>query len=99
MAPRSSGSSSLDTLSQALPLAPSCLSALAPTDQTPPPAPSASFLSVVYTSSVAPIPPHKLSLFAESLPTPFSSELVRTCPYIMKPSEDPEVKSLISHIP
>ena len=31
--------------------------------------------------------------------THFSSELVRTCPYIMKPSEDPEVKSLISHIP
>ena len=53
----------------------------------------------VYTSSVAPIPPHKLSLLAESLPTPFSSELVRTCPYKMKPSEDPEVKSLISYIP
>ena len=80
MAPRSSGSSSLDTLSQALPLAPSCLSALAPTDQTPPPAPSASFLSVVYTSSVAPIPPHKLSLFAESLPIPFPLNLSEPVP-------------------
>ena len=49
MAPRASGSSSLATSSQALPLAPSCLSALAPSDQTPPPAPSASFLSVLST--------------------------------------------------
>ena len=70
--------------------------------QTPPPMPSSSF------SSTPPMPPlypqssqtnslAKLPLFSETLPTPFSSELVRIYPFKIKSSEGPEAKSLISY--
>ena len=36
----------------------------------------------------------KIPLFSETLPIPFSSELVRICPFEIKPSEDLEVKPL-----
>ena len=47
-----------------------------------------------HTSSLA-----KLPLYSETLPTPFSSEHLRTCPFKIKLSEDPETKLLILHIP
>ena len=47
-----------------------------------------------YANSLA-----KLLLFSETLPTPFSSDLIRTCPFKTKPSEDTEAKHLISYIP
>ena len=41
----------------------------------------------------------KLLPFSENLSTPSSSELVRTCPFKIKPSENPKVKLLISYTP
>ena len=100
MAPRASGSSSLATLSQALSLW--AILSLSFGSCGPNSTSSGLFLfpfCVAYTSSIPSIPPHKLPLFTETLPTLFSSELVRTCPCKMKPYEDPEAKPLISYIP
>ena len=79
------------------------ISPLAPCSQTLPLAPSSSFPSTPsspplfyqfrHTDYLA-----KLSLFSESLSTPFSSELVRTCRFKLKPSEEPQVKPLNSYI-
>ena len=85
MAPEASGSSSLASLSQALPLAPS--SSFFSMMPTPP-----LYLQIPHSNSST-----KLSLFSETLPTPFSSALVRTCLFKMKSSEDPEAKPLISY--
>ena len=41
----------------------------------------------------------KLPHFSETLPTPFSSERIRTCPFKTKLSEDPEVKPIVSYSP
>ena len=41
--------------------------------------------------------PTILPLFSETLPAPFSSELVRSCPFKIKPSKVPEAKPLISY--
>ena len=85
MAPEAWGSSSLASLSQALPLAPS--SSFFSMMPTPP-----LYLQIPHSNSST-----KLSLFSETLPTPFSSALVRTCLFKMKSSEDPEAKPLISY--
>ena len=37
--------------------------------------------------------------FSETLLTPFSSELIKTCLFKIKPFEDPEAKPLISYNP
>ena len=47
-----------------------------------------------HTSALA-----KLSFFSESLPSPFSPELARCCPFKIKPSENPEAKLLVSYPP
>ena len=76
MASEASGSSSLASLSQALPLAPSCLSPLAPHGQAPPPAPSSSFPSMPSTPLLHPQFPLTNSLSK----LPLSSELIRAVP-------------------
>ena len=40
----------------------------------------------------------RLPLFSEGLPNPFSSELIRNCPFQIKPFGDPEAQPLISTI-
>ena len=40
----------------------------------------------------------RLPLFSEGLPIPFSSELIRNCPFQIKPFGDPEAQPLISNI-
>ena len=49
------------------------------------------------------VPPYKdlcwIPFFSQTCPTFFSSDLVKTCPFKIKPSEDPETKSSISYIP
>ena len=82
----------------------SCSSSLAPYAQASPPAPPPSSPSTLPTPPLHPQLPLTNSLaersyFFETLPTPFSSELIRTCPLKIKPSEDPEAKPWISYIP
>ena len=103
MAPKDSSSSSLVSLSQALPLVPSCVCPSAPCGQTPPLAPSSSFLSMPTMPSLYPQFPctnslAKLPFSSETLPTPFSSVPIRTCPSKIKSSEYPEAIPLISYI-
>ena len=68
-----------------------------------PPAPSSSFPSTLLPPHLYTQFPHtnsfiKLPFFSETLPTPFSSELIRTSPFNIKPSEDPEAKPFVSYI-
>lgn len=63
---------------------------------------SPSFSSLLSTSPLSSQFPHtntlgKLPLLPESLPTPSCSEPIRTCPFKIKPSEDPEAKPLTSY--
>ena len=81
MPAETSGSSSLVSFSPAPRLAPP------PSfPSTPPPYPQ-----IRHTNA-----PSKLPLFSDTLPTPFSSKLIRTCPFKIKSSEDPEAKLFIS---
>ena len=92
MAPEASGSSSSASLSQVPPVAPSRLSASDPHALTPPPVASFSsppvppapllYLQDPWTISFA-----ELTFFFETLPTLFTSEFIRSCPFKMKPSE------------
>ena len=101
MDPNALGSSFSAPLSQASPLAWSCLSPSAHHGQTSPPAPSSAFASTLTVPPLYPQLSHtnsltKLPLFSETLLTPFSSELVRTCPFKIK---NPEANPLISYTP
>ena len=93
MAPKSSGSSSLASSGT--------ISSLILASSWPDCASGAFFLPPFYAADASSIPhtdyPVKL-LFSKTLPTPFPSELFRIFPYKIKPSEDPEVKLLISYI-
>ena len=82
----------------------SCCSPPAPCAQAAPPALSSFFLSIPSTLPLYPQFPQtnsltELPLFPEPLPTPSSSEPIRTCPFKIKPSEVPKAKTLISYIP
>ena len=104
MALKVSGSYSLASLSQVPPSAPSCLSPLAPHGQNLPLTSFSSFLSMLPMPPLYPQIPHtscltKRPLFSETLPIPPCSELVRTCSFKIKPSEDTEAKPLICYTP
>ena len=104
MAPEASGSSSLASLSQAPSPAPSCLTPSAPPARAPPPVPASPVPSFCLpTPPLRPQFPNtnslaRFPLFSETLPTPFSSELIRTYPFKIKLFGDPEAKPLISYI-
>ena len=97
-------SSSLISLSQALPFVSSYLCPSASYVQTPPLASSSSFLCAhgcllyMLTSSCA-NSLTKLPFFSETLPTAFSSILFRACPSKIKSSEYLEATFLVSYIP
>ena len=86
MASQASGSSSPAFVSQTLPLASS--SSFPSMPPTPP-------LHPLVLSNVNFLV--KFPFSPETLPTPFSSELVRIYPFKIKSSEGPEAKSLISY--
>ena len=66
--------------------------------------PFPSLSSMISLTPLHPPSPHnsslaKVPLYSETLPTPFPSEHLRTCPFKIKLSEDPETKLLTSYIP
>ena len=82
----------------------SCSSSLAPPVQALAQTSSSSFPFILLIPPLYPQFPHtnsiaKLPFCPEALPAPLFSEPIRTCPFKIKPSEDPEAKPLIFYIP
>ena len=89
MASKASGSSSSASLSQALPLAPFSLLRLFGQASPPEPSFSSSTLPALPLHPQSPFHTNSLSkflFFSEAFSTPFSSELIRTYPFKIKPS-------------